>query len=100
MRRIARIAIAAAFAVAAAQAIRWLLERDGETAAALPRPRATPGPAAGRNGTAPSGGSAAEGPTRDQLYSEAKRLEIEGRSKMNKQELQQAVAAAKTGGSA
>jgi hypothetical protein len=33
-------------------------------------------------------------PTRDELYAEAKRLEIEGRSKMNKQQLAQAVARA------
>jgi hypothetical protein len=34
--------------------------------------------------------------TRDQLYSEAKRLGVKGRSKMNKQQLQEAVDAART----
>jgi hypothetical protein len=33
----------------------------------------------------------AEGPTREELYAEAKRLQIEGRSKMNKAQLQRAV---------
>ncbi|MEU8958074.1 plasmid stabilization protein [Streptomyces sp. NPDC048518] len=34
---------------------------------------------------------AAEGPTRDQLYEEAKKKNIEGRSSMNKKELKQAL---------
>jgi hypothetical protein len=100
MRRIARIAIAAALAAAAAQAIRWLLEREAGTAPELPRPRPGPRTAPSRNGTAPSSASSAGGPTRDELYAEARRLEIQGRSKMNKQELQQAVEAAKTKGAA
>jgi hypothetical protein len=101
MRRIAKIVLAAALAAAAAQAVRWLLEREGNSTAALPRPKSASSGAsqAGhQNGAAPSG-AAAGGPTRDELYREARRLEIEGRSKMNKKELQEAVAAAKTGGS-
>ncbi|MFF8833443.1 plasmid stabilization protein [Streptomyces sp. NPDC015131] len=35
--------------------------------------------------------SGAQGPTRDQLYAEAKKKNIEGRSSMNKQELKQAL---------
>jgi hypothetical protein len=35
----------------------------------------------------------AQGPTRDQLYEEAKKKNIEGRSSMNKSQLQRAVAA-------
>lgn len=35
--------------------------------------------------------SGAQGPTRDQLYEEAKKKNIEGRSSMNKKELQQAL---------
>jgi hypothetical protein len=38
-----------------------------------------------------SGGSSSNGKTREQLYNEAKRLGIEGRSKMNKTQLQRAV---------
>jgi hypothetical protein len=45
-------------------------------------------------------GASADGPTREQLYQEARRLDIEGRSKMNKQELQNAVKAARIGGAA
>ena len=43
---------------------------------------------ADRGGSRRSGG---DGPTRDELYREAKRLGIEGRSKMNKRELERAV---------
>jgi hypothetical protein len=98
MRRIAKIALAVAVAAAAAQAIRWLLERDDEPAQAPSPPEQTPARGANRDGAAPSGASGAEGPTREELYREARRLEIQGRSKMNKQELQEAVEAAKTGG--
>ncbi|WP_328394419.1 plasmid stabilization protein [Streptomyces sp. NBC_00390] len=35
--------------------------------------------------------SGSQGPTRDQLYEEAKKKNIEGRSSMNKQELRQAL---------
>jgi hypothetical protein len=98
MRRIARIALAAALAAAAAQAVRWLLGRDRETAPERPSPEPAPAQPTMRNGASPMGASAAGGPTREQLYQEARRLEIEGRSKMNKQELQNAVEAAKIGG--
>ena len=46
----------------------------------------------GRRGGLRSG-SGARGRTRDQLYNDAKRLGIKGRSKMNKAQLQRAVAA-------
>jgi hypothetical protein len=42
------------------------------------------------------GRTSAEGPTRDELYEEAKQLGIEGRSKMNKRGLAQAVSRAKS----
>jgi hypothetical protein len=45
----------------------------------------------GRRGGLRSG-SGGGGRTRDQLYNDAKRLNIEGRSKMNKRQLQAAVA--------
>jgi hypothetical protein len=46
--------------------------------------------------------SSRDEPTRDELYEEAKRLDIEGRSKMNKRELMRAVenARGRTGGTA
>jgi hypothetical protein len=37
----------------------------------------------------------AKGPTREQLYNEAKKLRVAGRSRMNKAQLQRAVAAKK-----
>ncbi len=45
----------------------------------------------GRRGGKRSGRSGPRGRTRDQLYNEAKDLRIEGRSKMNKAQLQRAV---------
>jgi hypothetical protein len=44
-----------------------------------------------RRGGQRSGTSRTKGPTRDQLYNQAKRLGIKGRSKMNKAQLQRAV---------
>lgn len=46
----------------------------------------------GRRGGKRSGRSGARGRTRDQLYNEARRLGVEGRSTMSKAELQRAVA--------
>ena len=49
----------------------------------------------GRRGGQRSGASGPRGRTRDQLYNEAKKLGVEGRSKMNKRQLQRAVDARK-----
>jgi hypothetical protein len=49
----------------------------------------------GRRGGLRSGSSGPKGRTRDQLYNEAKKLGIEGRSNMNKGQLQRAVDAKK-----
>ena len=49
----------------------------------------------GRRGGQRSGTTRAKGPTRDQLYNEAKQLRIEGRSKMNKAQLERAVSSKK-----
>jgi hypothetical protein len=46
----------------------------------------------GRRGGLRSGSGGAKGPTRDQLYNEAKKLGVDGRSRMNKAQLQRAVA--------
>ena len=45
----------------------------------------------GRRGGQRSGSSGPKGRTRDQLYNEAKKLGVEGRSRMNKAQLQRAV---------
>jgi hypothetical protein len=45
----------------------------------------------GRRGGQRSGTNRPKGRTKEQLYNEAKRMGIEGRSKMNKQQLQRAV---------
>ena len=45
----------------------------------------------GQRGGERSGTNRPKGRTRDQLYNEAKKLNIEGRSRMNKQQLQRAV---------
>jgi hypothetical protein len=49
----------------------------------------------GRRGGQRSGTSRPKGRTRDQLYAEAKRLNVKGRSKMNKEQLRRAVDAKK-----
>lgn len=50
----------------------------------------------GRRGGLRSGRPGPRGRTRDQLYEEAKSLKVEGRSKMNKSQLQRAVDAKKS----
>ena len=50
----------------------------------------------GRRGGLRSGTRRAKGRTRDQLYNEAKKLNVDGRSSMNKSQLQRAVAAKKS----
>jgi hypothetical protein len=50
----------------------------------------------GRRGGQRSGTDSPKGRTRDQLYNEAKKLNIEGRSSMNKSQLQRAVDAKKS----
>ena len=47
--------------------------------------------ASGRRGGLRSGTNRPKGRTKEQLYNEAKRMNITGRSKMNKQQLQRAV---------
>jgi hypothetical protein len=49
----------------------------------------------GRRGGLRSGTRSQRGRTRDQLYNEARKLGVEGRSKMNKRQLQRAVDARK-----
>jgi hypothetical protein len=50
----------------------------------------------GRRGGLRSGKPGPRGRTRDQLYNEARQLGIEGRSKMNKAQLQRAIAGKKS----
>ena len=45
----------------------------------------------GRRGGLRSGTNRPKGRTKEQLYNEAKRMNISGRSRMNKQQLQRAV---------
>jgi hypothetical protein len=53
----------------------------------------TRGPSPQRRGGQRSGTNRQKGQTREQLYNKAKRLGVEGRSNMNKSQLQRAVAA-------
>jgi hypothetical protein len=50
----------------------------------------------GRRGGRRSGTNRPKGRTKDQLYAEAKKLGVEGRSKMNKRQLQRAIAGKKS----
>ena len=63
--------------------------QHGEARTANPKPlKATPAPVRGGNNS-PRG---PQGRTREQLYEDAKRENIRGRSRMNKQQLEQALA--------
>jgi hypothetical protein len=55
----------------------------------------TSGPSASSRGGQRSGTNRPKGRTRDQLYNEAKRLNVHGRSRMSKSQLQRAVDAKK-----
>jgi hypothetical protein len=61
------------------------------------RPKRREAPARRRSGGMSSRTSTSDEPTRDELYQEAKQLDIEGRSKMNKKQLARAVEQARGG---
>ena len=88
MRRLLKIPLAGAVAALVGMLIRRLLEHvEGDQSDDLAT-RSAP----------PTRTAAAPPRTREQLYREAARLDIKGRSKMNKAQLQDAVEMAKTGG--
>jgi hypothetical protein len=58
-------------------------------------PSSTKDISSGRRGGMRSGTAGPKGPTRDQLYNEARQLNIQGRSDMDKAQLQRAIAAKK-----
>ena len=64
--------------------------RSGETKG-RPSRTSTRDMSSGRRGGPRSGTNRPKGRTKEQLYNEAKKMGIEGRSKMNKQQLQRAV---------
>ena len=64
--------------------------RAGETKG-RPSRTSTRDISSGRRGGLRSGTNRTKGRTKEQLYNEAKRMNIAGRSKMNKQQLQRAV---------
>ena len=93
MRRLLKLLVAGAVAAAAVQLLRRLLGvEDAPSGGAIAE---SPAPA---DLTPAERASDGDGPTRDELYREAKEIGVEGRSKMNKRQLQEAVEAAKTGG--
>ena len=68
--------------------------RSGETKG-RPSRTSTRDMSSGRRGGLRSGTNRAKGRTKEQLYNEAKRKNVPGRSRMNKQQLQRAVDAGK-----
>ena len=68
--------------------------RSGETKG-RPSRTSTRDMSSGRRGGLRSGTNRAKGRTKEQLYNEAKRKNVPGRSRMNKQQLQRAVDARK-----
>ncbi len=102
MLRSALRATAAVVAIAGIAELIRRLTRDGEHAS-LPSARATmsPKPTAAPRSTAPCSTAAYSAPaaaTRKELYEEAQRLEIKGRSSMSKDELAEALTQAKSPG--
>jgi hypothetical protein len=74
-------------------AARTVLKERARSGESRQRSRTSTGDiSSGRRGGQRSGRSGPRGRTRDQLYNEAKKLGIDGRSKMNKQQLQRAIA--------
>ncbi|MFC8224919.1 plasmid stabilization protein [Streptomyces sp. NPDC057287] len=63
--------------------------RSGESRTASPASLRDPKSASERGGQRSHSG--AQGPTRDQLYEEAKKRNVEGRSSMNKEQLRRAL---------
>lgn len=63
--------------------------RSGESRTASPASLRDPGSASERGGRRSHSG--AQGPTRDQLYEEARKRDVEGRSAMNKDQLRRAL---------
>jgi hypothetical protein len=68
--------------------------RSGETKGRASR-TSTQDMSSSRRGGLRSGTRRSKGRTKEQLYSEAKRMDVPGRSRMNKQQLQRAVDARK-----
>lgn len=104
MRGLLKIVFAAGVTALAAKLIRDLLSpgqgEAPESASAprqAPRRSESPHPGVGLR-VAQCAGTAGGEPSRDELYREAARLDVKGRSKMNKRQLQEAVEAVKTGG--
>jgi hypothetical protein len=73
----------------AARTVQKERARSGE--ARTSSPTSTRDISSGRRGGLRSGTSRAKGRTREQLYGEARKMNIPGRSKMNKAQLQRAV---------
>jgi hypothetical protein len=96
MRRLLKIPLAGAVIAIARMLIRRLLD-GGERAPSRSGMSAGPGGAAAASH--PGGRPRADSSrTREDLYEEAKRLDVKGRSKMNKRQLEKAVEEARIGG--
>jgi hypothetical protein len=75
----------------AARTVQKNRARSGESRSRSPS--STRGSSPQRRGGQKSGTSRPKGQTKEQLYNQAKRLRIEGRSNMNKSQLQRAISA-------
>jgi hypothetical protein len=74
----------------AARTVNKQRAQKGETKGSSSRSRSSSG-SSSRSSSGSRSGSSNGGQTKEQLYQQAKRLGIDGRSKMNKQQLQRAV---------
>jgi hypothetical protein len=92
VRKSVAVGVAAGLATAAAAEItKRLRGRDGSTPGPATTATATKGAAAPEHDGRGSAASRRSGHTKQELYHEAKRLEIAGRSKMTKAQLERAI---------
>ena len=103
VKRATKLILLGALAAGLWVLLRGLLESDRSSSPASPETgEGAPAPAppeTGEGAPAPSGnGARVAGATKAELYERAKQLDVEGRSKMSKDELAEAVAAAERSG--
>ena len=72
----------------AARTVNKQRAKSGETKGSSSRSRSS---SSRRSSSSSRRSSSSQGPTKEQLYNRAKRMNIPGRSKMNKRQLQQAI---------
>ena len=95
MKRFIRLLLLAGVLAGLAAWLKEIVDRaEPPSESPADRPQSRSGSPTPNGRGASSGGT--DAPTREELYEEAQRLEIKGRSKMSKQELERAVQSARS----